>query len=289
MWEERFTRFSQTSISSHNIQYLCLTTVESVFGIDHQKYGLEFRKFLQKVIWSTTCIEKNFRLLFPGILDFFPGVCSYVTRKSANSAWYDRGDSRDPLLRPSFLYWDLEREPTSVQVRWETIDKFPRSRLRQLRFASTEGKEQQIIRVLSHPSISDEILALCDSFSSSTREFYFDRSPRIFENILGLYRHSDEDDENHQNHRSWWLTILFQNQERRTSPDGERLPARFPRRARILGSFRSPHRSRLTFGICADKNLVVQYMRLFLQSRAVLTQCNALPGCCLSTIKTTRL
>ena len=197
--------------------------------------------------------------------------------------------ARDPLMRPSFLYWDLEREPTSVQVRWETIDKFPRSRLRQLRFASTEGKEQQIIRALSHPSISDEILALCDSFSSSTREFYFDRSPRIFENILGLYRHSDEDDENHQNHRSWWLTILFQNQERRTSPDGERLPARFPRRARILGSFRSPHRSRLTFGICADKNLVVQYMRLFLQSRAVLTQCNALPGSCLSTIKMTRL
>ena len=153
MWEERFTRFSQTSIISHNIQYLCLTTVESVFGIDRQKYGLEFRKFLQKVIWSTTCIEKNFRLLFPGILDFFPGVCSYVTRKSANSAWYDsRGDSRDPLLRPSFLYWDLEREPTSVQVRWETIDKFPRSRLRQLRFASTEGKEQQIVRALSHPS-----------------------------------------------------------------------------------------------------------------------------------------
>ena len=33
-----------------------------------------------------------------------------------------------------------------------------------------------------------ELLALCDSFSLSTREFYFDRSPRIFENILGLYR-----------------------------------------------------------------------------------------------------
>ena len=33
-----------------------------------------------------------------------------------------------------------------------------------------------------------EILALCDSYSLSSREFYFDRSPRIFENILGLYR-----------------------------------------------------------------------------------------------------
>ena len=33
-----------------------------------------------------------------------------------------------------------------------------------------------------------EILGLCDSYSLSSREFYFDRSPRIFENILGLYR-----------------------------------------------------------------------------------------------------
>ena len=33
-----------------------------------------------------------------------------------------------------------------------------------------------------------EILSLCDSYSLANREFYFDRSPRIFENILGLYR-----------------------------------------------------------------------------------------------------
>ena len=33
-----------------------------------------------------------------------------------------------------------------------------------------------------------EILSLCDSFSLAEREFFFDRSPRIFENILGLYR-----------------------------------------------------------------------------------------------------
>ena len=33
-----------------------------------------------------------------------------------------------------------------------------------------------------------EILGLCDSYSLTSREFYFDRSPRIFENILGLYR-----------------------------------------------------------------------------------------------------
>ena len=29
---------------------------------------------------------------------------------------------------------------------------------------------------------------MCDSYSLTSREFYFDRSPRIFENILGLYR-----------------------------------------------------------------------------------------------------
>ena len=33
-----------------------------------------------------------------------------------------------------------------------------------------------------------EILSLCDSFCLVSREFYFDRSPRVFENILGLYR-----------------------------------------------------------------------------------------------------
>jgi len=58
------------------------------------------------------------------------------------------------------------------QVKWETIDKFPKSRLQKLRYATTET----------------EILSLCDSFSLGSREFFFDRSPRIFENILGLYR-----------------------------------------------------------------------------------------------------
>ena len=37
-------------------------------------------------------------------------------------------------------------------------------------------------------NFTGEILSLCDSFSFGKREFYFDRSPRIFENILGLYR-----------------------------------------------------------------------------------------------------
>ena len=37
-------------------------------------------------------------------------------------------------------------------------------------------------------SVLAEILALCDCYNLQTREFYFDRSPKIFENILGLYR-----------------------------------------------------------------------------------------------------
>ena len=38
------------------------------------------------------------------------------------------------------------------------------------------------------PLYTAEILSLCDSFCLVSREFYFDRSPRVFENILGLYR-----------------------------------------------------------------------------------------------------
>ena len=38
------------------------------------------------------------------------------------------------------------------------------------------------------PFLIAEILLLCDAYNLTTREFYFDRSPKIFENILGLYR-----------------------------------------------------------------------------------------------------
>ena len=31
-------------------------------------------------------------------------------------------------------------------------------------------------------------MGLCDAYNLTSREFYFDRSPKIFENILGLYR-----------------------------------------------------------------------------------------------------
>ena len=78
---------------------------------------------------------------------------------------------------------------TIHQVKWDTIDKFPKSRLQKLRYAVTEGKGcNDPCLHASDTLILAEILALCDSFSLETREFYFDRSPRIFENILGLYR-----------------------------------------------------------------------------------------------------
>ena len=37
-------------------------------------------------------------------------------------------------------------------------------------------------------NVSDEIITLCDSYSLHNREFFFDRSPRVFEYILGIYR-----------------------------------------------------------------------------------------------------
>ena len=46
----------------------------------------------------------------------------------------------------------------------------------------------KIFSRLTQSVVTAEILSLCDSFCLVSREFYFDRSPRIFENILGLYR-----------------------------------------------------------------------------------------------------
>ena len=76
------------------------------------------------------------------------------------------------------------------QVRWETIDKFPKSRLQKIRYATSEGKGYLSIQLEPKIYFLVEILSLCDSFTlhHNKREFYFDRSPRIFENILGLYR-----------------------------------------------------------------------------------------------------
>ena len=41
---------------------------------------------------------------------------------------------------------------------------------------------------LHNADASGEILSLCDSYHCDNREFFFDRSTKIFESILGLYR-----------------------------------------------------------------------------------------------------
>ena len=58
------------------------------------------------------------------------------------------------------------------EVRWNTLDKFPTSRLGRLRHCVTHRG----------------LLQICDSYSLEHREYFFDRSPRNFDAILGLYR-----------------------------------------------------------------------------------------------------
>ena len=80
---------------------------------------------------------------------------------------------------------------TIHQVKWETIEKFPKSRLHNLRFAVTEGninRWHKYINISRESNNLDEIISICDSYSLTNREFFFDRSPRVFEYILGIYR-----------------------------------------------------------------------------------------------------
>jgi len=58
------------------------------------------------------------------------------------------------------------------EVRWNTLDKFPTSRLGRLRHCVTHRG----------------LLKICDAYSLEEREYFFDRSPRNFDAILGLYR-----------------------------------------------------------------------------------------------------
>jgi len=58
------------------------------------------------------------------------------------------------------------------EVRWNTLDKYPTSRLGRLRHCVTHRGLQQ----------------LCTSYSLEAREYFFDRSPRNFDAVLGLYR-----------------------------------------------------------------------------------------------------
>ena len=85
---------------------------------------------------------------------------------------------------------------TLHQVRWETIEKFPKSRLHCLRFAITEGKLISKIYWWFNKFLLDEIISLCDAYSLRNREFFFDRSPRVFEYILGIYRKGNTSKQN---------------------------------------------------------------------------------------------
>ena len=91
----------------------------------------------------------------------------------------------------------------------------------------------------------DEIISLCDAYSLRNREFFFDRSPRVFEYILGIYRKGNTFKQNeffssyfsfNQNILSLSLFILFTVFRRRTSSAFICLSSRFSRRAGILGA-----------------------------------------------------
>ena len=92
------------------------------------------------------------------------------------------------------------------EVRWDTLDKFPTSRLGRLRHCVTHRggqrnktilyfrfRQQQHLGRTIESWPRDKIVLfcsglkeLCDAYSLQRREYYFDRSPRNFDSILGL-------------------------------------------------------------------------------------------------------
>ena len=75
------------------------------------------------------------------------------------------------------------------EVRWNTLDKFPPSRLGRLRHCVTHrGNSLRERRHAARSWTLSGLLQICDSYSLENREYFFDRSPRNFDAILGLYR-----------------------------------------------------------------------------------------------------
>ena len=59
------------------------------------------------------------------------------------------------------------------------------------RFVNNNNSEQGLRRTIKRDKIvlfCSGLKELCDAYSLQKREYYFDRSPRNFDSILGLYR-----------------------------------------------------------------------------------------------------
>ena len=52
----------------------------------------------------------------------------------------------------------------------------------------TEVEDNNIAMGLINHNLHSGLLQICDSYSLEEREYFFDRSPRNFDAILGLYR-----------------------------------------------------------------------------------------------------